>query len=88
MPGTVRPSPCSISACRLVAGATLLGLLPATCAWAGPAHVDQAVLLLRGGCALDNANLDMSTGNDGPAVPAAVGGRHTARQNEPGVRRC
>jgi hypothetical protein len=65
MPGTVRPSPCSISACRLVAGATLLGLLPATCAWAGPAHVDQAVLLLRGGCALDNANLDMSTGNDG-----------------------
>lgn len=49
-------------------------------AQAGPAHVDQAVLLLRAGCGLDNARLDLNTGNDGRLyLQLSTGGTPRAR---------
>jgi hypothetical protein len=63
-----------------VAVAALLGLTSLAGAWASPAHVDQAVLLLRGGCGLENAKLDLSTGNDGRLhLQLSIGGTPRAR---------
>lgn len=96
MSGTARPTTCPYITARLwpaagqtnghrakakrVARASLMSLLPLTCAWAGPAHVDQAVLLLRAGCGLENAKLDLGTDNDGRLhLQLSVGGTPRAR---------